>query len=264
MSTLSQKDYLLQIKNSMLLHFSHKDIYSTLKDVNQLFASGKEYGKTEEELCDELGSPKDFVNSLLQDSGHDKLIGYLAAWFISVFAVCTFIVYVLVTRNILLGCIITVLIPIYTWYLCGGFCLQELQNRPSKLGAGVVVFNLFGLVFVVAQQWIVFLLNDLPRIIGSDILRNCINKSYYISIILIIAFFCQLVSAICKLSGGHYLSMATLLLSCGIAFSMLLYTMFLKNYNAPTKNLFWCSAPCIVSIISSLLCSQYLHKKGKS
>ena len=45
MQVTCKEDYLIQVKNAMLLHFAHKDICTALRDIDELFASGKEHGK---------------------------------------------------------------------------------------------------------------------------------------------------------------------------------------------------------------------------
>lgn len=67
-SKLSAKEkYLFQLKNAMLLDFTHRKISSTLEDLDSLFDAGREDGRTEEETCRNLGTPKEFVDTLLDE-----------------------------------------------------------------------------------------------------------------------------------------------------------------------------------------------------
>ena len=112
MQVTCKEDYLIQVKNAMLLHFAHKDICTALRDIDELFASGKEHGKTEAELCHELGRPKDrfFFNIVIDIS--------------SILAIGIFSVYIFSSLNPVYWGALTIAVSVLIWNLCGGFCLN--------------------------------------------------------------------------------------------------------------------------------------------
>lgn len=67
MKSLNREDYLSATKNMLILHFSHKEIMAILKDVSDYFDEGILTGKSEQEICEEFGSPKLFAQKLKQD-----------------------------------------------------------------------------------------------------------------------------------------------------------------------------------------------------
>ena len=160
MKPLSKTGYLLQVKNHMLLHFCHRDIVNVLKDLKEMFTSGKEDGKTEEELCREFGAPKEFVGSLRMENAQDRF-----------FSLCFFIYDKcgcpvcgdgsdVSTVKCGFWCIPAVAIPLYFWHLCGGRSLCETEmstgkgdgRKLSAMGAG-------GMVLVAIQQTSAILLH---------------------------------------------------------------------------------------------------------
>lgn len=127
MKTLRKQDYLMQVKGSMLLRFSHKDICSVLEDLNEFFESGKKDGKTEEELCSELGHPKDFAEQLLHDNRHNKFLYYVFIYLVSAVAIGVFITYIFESLNPVCWCVPAAGIPIYIWYLCGALVCTDFR-----------------------------------------------------------------------------------------------------------------------------------------
>ena len=67
MNISKKEKYLKQVRDRMLFRHSHRDISSTLEDLNLYFESGTTDGRTEEELCDEFGDPQQFVCEISQD-----------------------------------------------------------------------------------------------------------------------------------------------------------------------------------------------------
>ena len=100
MQVTCKEDYLIQVKNAMLLHFAHKDICTALRDIDELFASGKEHGKTEAELCHELGRPKDFADHLVDTNDHDRFFFNIVIDISSILAIGIFSVYIFSSLNL--------------------------------------------------------------------------------------------------------------------------------------------------------------------
>lgn len=78
MNKSMQKDYLLQVKNKLLFHFTCEDIAVILEDLNQMFLSAEENGETEAEICSRLGRPHEFVEHLFQDHKDDRFLSRAA------------------------------------------------------------------------------------------------------------------------------------------------------------------------------------------
>lgn len=262
MNILCQKDYTARVKNAMLLHFNHKEIRSTLKDINELFETGKEYGKTEKELCNELGNPKDFVSKLLHDEHHDKFAYNLFTYFIGALVICAVAAYIYKPLNPIYWCIFTVIVPAYIWHLCGGSCLFELQNGFAKHKIVYWILNAFALISVVVQQFFALLLNTSGKIRSSDTFMTCLRLTYYLSMFLIVMLILFSVFIIYKLYHGDYLSLSVLLPAIGSICSSLSYISYIMSFNGPNALASVCSLPYMSGIILYLLSSHYLRKKG--
>lgn len=253
MDTLSQRDYVVQVKNSMLLHFGHKEICSTLKDVNELFASGKEYGKSEEELCDEFGQPEEFAAGLLWNSHRDKFFGRLFLYIAAAVAAGIFTAYIFDSLNPLHWCIPAVIFPVYVWHLCGGSCLHELYYHSysgiSGHEAAYAVCGIAASVLVMAQQVWAVLLGATERIIPMSILSTVLLAVYYLSMAAVLFFIQLSVLMIYRLYHGAYLSISALLMCGGVIWSSFSYIIYVKSFNGPNAFSSACSLPYILSMV---------------
>lgn len=262
MKFFHQKNYMAQVKNSMLLHFNHKDISSTLRDLNELFESGKYDGKTDVELYDELGSPKDLVNKLLHENHSNKFPYILFAYIASAFAICIFIAYIFNSTNPLCWCIPVVIVPIYIWHLCGVSCLYKFQNDYPNQKSLYIISVIVSFISVIMQQILVALLNTSEKMINSNTFKTCLFTSYYVSLILIVIFILFSVLTIYTTYYGDYLSVNYLLIALGTICSSRSYIIYIKFFNGPNMLSSVCSLPYIFSVFLSLLLFRFLHKKG--
>lgn len=260
MKSLRKQNYLMQVKGFMLLHFSHKDICSVLEDLNEFFESGKKDGKTEEELCSELGHPKDFAEQLLHDNRHNKFLYYVFIYLVSAVAIGVFITYIFESLNPVCWCVPAAGIPIYIWYLCGGACLYGFQDCTTGHKTAYAVFNRIVFVCVIGQQCLAFIPNVSEEAICLDVFHSCVAASYYLSVLFIVILILFAGVAIYKIYCGDYLSFNNLLLYMGAVFSTLSYVTYIKSFNGADMFSSICLLPYLVCVILSLVLPKYLRR----
>lgn len=119
----------------MLFHFTYKDIYRVLEDIKQIFKDGYKNGKTEKEICFELGSPTELVRMLKYSSCNNKLKLIIISFYTLMgMFLCSLIFHAYNTTNLALGCVLAIVVPIFLWNLCGAGCLYKLQQRKMVIG----------------------------------------------------------------------------------------------------------------------------------
>lgn len=144
MKIQSKKTYLTSVRNKMLWHFKRKQIRIALENLSSYFETGTAKGKSEKELCNELGSPDEYVEKLyrvtLEDVNavitkqHLKMTVYLI---LSVIIVLILIVRFLSGGTAPLYFCIPVIIcsPLLWFFLGGGFMLNvdtiSLQEKKQ-------------------------------------------------------------------------------------------------------------------------------------
>ncbi len=263
MAILHQRDYMIQIKNSMLLHFNHKDISFTLRDLNEHFESGKANEKTEAELCGELGDPKDLAANLLYDKKQDKFTRILSSYIIQAVGICILIAYVLNTMNPIFWCIPVILIPVYIWHLCGGMCLYEFQtvHANTKQKNLYIISFIISFITVIFEQIILILLNTRENIKSFPVLKICLFISYYVCVVLIVIFIVFSGLIIYRLYYGIYSSLYFLSINIGMICSSLSYITYIKFFNGINMFSAISSLPYIFSIILSISFFQYASRK---
>lgn len=247
MHAISKRDYLIQVKNAMLFHFDNKDICNTLKDINELFVTGIEHGKSEEEICYELGSPKDFVIKLVEDSSYDRLSFKLFTYIIGILGICILTMYIFHSLNPIYWCALAIAVSIYIWKICGGSCLNGFFTNLSHHKIEYVVYYLISVAIVTIQQIFTFQLNKL-----YDEMVLYIHISYYLSILVVLILGLFLLFIIYKLSHGSYLSLCILPLLVGIICSFLCFITYISLFNGPDVFSSICSLPYIIGNILSL------------
>lgn len=257
MNIVCQRDYLTQVRNAMLLHFSHRETCTVLKDINEIFASGKEYGRTEEEMCDELGLPEEFVRNLRRDSRRDRFFGRIFSHISAILAIGAFFVCILAFWNPLCWCAPVIMIPVCAWYLCGGRCLYELhgglQNDTCAPGYGRIHFicGVAALVLTIAQQGWVIALSAPERILSSDWLRVSFLAVYYVSMVIVLVFTLFSVLMIYRLFHGDCLAAGALMRAVGTICSSFSYLIYIRSFNGPGVFPVVCALPYILSVIVS-------------
>lgn len=179
MSTLCKEEYLEQVKNNMLLHFSRKDIHITLEDVNSFFESGVENGKTEEELYNELGNPKDFVHNLLYDRALDKFKYILFVYIISFSILCILFLLVYHYPTPLILCIPVIIFPVFVWYSFGSYCLLQIRNDSLNHHKSYIIYFFISLFIICAEQTFTVLLNINIRIVSSFMAKTYFLSSFF-------------------------------------------------------------------------------------
>lgn len=256
---LNKEEYLLHVKNAMLLRFRHKDIYLTLEDLNLLFESGVEHGKTELELCDELGTPKDFINNLICENIHHKFIYTFFKYTIGIFTLCMVLLLLFYSHTnnatpLFFGIPVTI-IPIFLWYYFGVSYLYRIRKESVSHLKKYSIYFILSLLFIIVQQSFAILINS-----NLDAVRPFIRITYILSSLLMIVSAIILLVAIYKIYKGYYLALGILTLSLGVICSSLSYNNFLMNFNMPGK-LCICSFPYILSIILAAIYFLFISKR---
>lgn len=254
MSILYKDDYLEKLKNAMLFHFSHKDILSTLEDISLLFESNTADGKTEAELCRELGTPKEFSHSLLSNKSSNKFRPFL----LCIYTIICFIMCMLTFcyPSFLLSIITLLIIPISIWYLEGSYCLLKIRPDTIKNYKIYFLFSIISLILIFIEQIFTYLLHNDIRISNSLIITT-----FYASSAFIIISIATLITAIYKLHKGYYLSFGILPISIGVICSSLLYNDYIKRFSSPATSYNICSLPFILGLLMGVFYYWNILKK---
>lgn len=254
MSILYKDEYLEKLKNEMLFHFSRQDIHITLEDTSLFFESGMADGKTEAELCNELGTPKELAHGLSPDKFSNSFRYALPG----IHIISCFILLLLVFRypGLLLSMIALTIIPISVWHMGGGCCLLQIRSDTAKHYKVYSLFLLISLMLIGTEQIFTVLLKN-----NISISIPIIKTTSYMSSILIILSIAILIISIYKLYKGYYLSYGILIISIGVICSSLLYNDFLKRFSSPAASYYICSLPFVLSLIMGMLYSWYILKK---
>lgn len=250
MKPLSKTGYLLQVKNHMLLHFCHRDIVNVLKDLKEMFTSGKEDGKTEEELCREFGAPKEFVGSLRMENAQDRFFLSVFLYMISAVALYVVMGAMFQPLNAVFWCIPAVAIPLYFWHLCGGRSLCETEmstgkgdgRKLSAMGAG-------GMVLVAIQQTSAILLHIQWKSGDWSMVKNAVVGIYGLSAgvaCIAVIFF---VVEVHRLYQGKYTAFYAMILNMGIICSSLFYITCMRSFNGNGDNIPVCAVPYLLNMI---------------
>lgn len=258
MKHFCKENYLSQVKNAMLFHFNRKDIHITLEDLNLLFQSGEEKQKEEQDICDELGAPKIFVQGLLENVPHDHFAARLFAYTFIGLILCAITIFAIRHYSPILTCFSVISIPIFIWNLLGGSCLYEIRTEPTKHLKKYGIYYVFTFPFIAVEQIIVILLNtDIPMA------QPYIFPTYYLSIALSVAAFIFLLTAIYRLYKGFCFPLGLLILCIGTICSSILFINYVYNFEGYSPTHYICSIPYTVSFFFSILYYLYtLKKKG--
>lgn len=248
MNTIGKEEYLLQVKNAMLFHFSHKDIHTTLDDLNQIFESGKEDGKTEGEIYNEFGVPKEFIHGLLQDN-HDRFMGRLFGSIFGALILCAFIIFAFCQRSQVLLCILAVIVPGFIWYLLGGSCLRKIRTESERSLKRFCFYHIITFLMIVAEQVFITLLNT-----SLNEVKPFGKGVYCVSSLLLDAAVIIAVGAIYSLYRGYYLSFGILILSCGMVCSLFIYMDYLMRFVDAGDSYIFGFLPYMVSFAFSVGC----------
>lgn len=261
-SKLSAKEkYLFQLKNALLLHFSHREIQSTLEDLDALFEAGKEDGRTEEETCRSLGTPKEFVDSLLEEEGRTRtskrLKIYIAAslLFCAALAVLYTMEADMDTRPILL-CLPVILIPAFVGYICGGFCLYRPSwKRAGSLKKYIVYLILSLLTVVVEQLFAVQIYYDYEPLVPY------VPASYNLAYFLVIISIPVCLAVFFEVNQGGCRSLSVMILAMGTIGASASYMRYLFRYIGEDTHWYPCSLPYLLSIVAAIIYSLYMKKR---
>ena len=258
---LSAKErYLFQLKNAMLLYFTRKEIRSTLEDLDVLFEAGKEDGRTEEETCGNLGTPKEFVDTLLEEEGRarssKRLKIYVAAGLLLGVALAVLYKWeVDMDLRPFLLCLAVILVPAFAGYICGGFCLY----RPSWKKAGslkkYIVYLILSLLIVVMEQaFAIQIYYDYKPLVPY--VPASYNLAYFLVIISVLV--CLMVFF--ELNRGGCRSFPALILAMGAIGSSASYMRYLFRYIGEDTHWYMCSLPYLLSIVAVIIHSLYMKK----
>lgn len=238
----TKNKYLLKLKNKMLFNFTASAIAATLADMNQIFDAAAEEGKTEEEVCRELGEPAGLVQQMIQEDSlkssfsNSRLFFLLLA--VGVVAGTGILWYLdkhwalgITYDTPYLWTLPALAIPALLWYLSGSCCLYEFpQNRK----AGRIV-NL--LVLVITLSCVVFEQAGLSRTVQDiDDLIPRKNLPFFAGEVAGIGMLFALILCIFAavlLFFGRYTYFPTLLLCSGFWFTSMMCRKSIARLDGP-------------------------------
>lgn len=242
MNMTTKNKYLLKLKNKMLFNFTASAIAATLADMNQIFDAAAEEGKTEEEVCRELGEPAGLVQQMIEEDSlkssfsNSRLFFLLLA--VGVVAGTGILWYLdkhwalgITYDTPYLWTLPALAIPALLWYLSGSCCLYEF---PPNRTAGRIV-NL--LVLVVTLSCVVFEQAGLSRtVLDMDIImawKNLIVAAGEVAGtgMLFALILCIFVAVL--LFFGKYIYFPTLLLCSGFWFTSMMCRKTIAGLDAP-------------------------------
>lgn len=122
---MTQKQYLDKLRNNLRFRLSDMEIDDILSDMRECFEAGISEGKTEEEICLSLGTPKDAAVSLLneQEKGTSGFIANLMEYWLPVIisiAVIGVFLYMAMDMEIRISRdsnIVFYIVPLILWFL---------------------------------------------------------------------------------------------------------------------------------------------------
>ena len=272
MNKSMQKDYLLQVKNKLLFHFTCEDIAVILEDLNQMFLSAEENGETEAEICSRLGRPHEFVEHLFQDHKDDR--------FLSRAALC-----VLAANGIAIGtgelsnvyntfllrypglpllawCLPAVFLTIFLWKASGGqslyaFRQQKKRNQRCNRLSGLLSFAAAGMM-----QIIVLVLYHQGN--SGGIATIAAHAAAAAGIFRYLAIFLAAMAGIGVFCGEYELIVSFLMLS-GFVSSAQLFVLTMQHYSGffASKWYLPCALPYVVSLLAAVFWSMGGQRKGR-
>lgn len=265
--------YLLKIKNRMLFRFTREEIVHTIGDLKQMFESGKENGKTEEELCLELGEPGAFVNALMKEESFQHVPGFvkmlsilLGIGFIfgisSLFSSFeTFLSYG-PFFTVFSYCLPVICIPLFAWHLSGGRCLYEFTpklpiTKKINLLIGIVTF-----LIVMMEQTVLFLLAD-TEAVSSKMMFLALTVSNIAEIGKYTAVFLEVMISL-KIFFGEYALFPALVMNTGFFFTSVFFGAVLARYEGSSAFSFLvlCALPYMTGLIYTGIWKWKLQRKG--
>lgn len=262
-SKLSDKEqFLFRVKNAMLLYFPHREIRSTLEDLDEMFEAGKENGRSEEEICQDLGTPKDFVQTLLQEDGRDRSVRILRTYIAAVLLLCIALAAVYLYPNLqirpFLLCIPVILVPACVGYVCGGFCLCRQSWKAAGSLKKYVAYLILSLLIVIEEQVFTIWAHYDPEPLIPYALA-----SYYIACFLVFVSILVCLAVFYETDRGGYRSFPVLILAMGTNSTAISYVRFIQRYDGPGKIWYLCSLPYLVSVAAAIFYSLYIKKRLK-
>lgn len=262
-SKLSAKEkYLFQLKNALLLHFSHREIQSTLEDLDALFEAGKEDGRTEEETSQSLGTPKEFVETLLEEEGRvrssKRLKIYVAAGLLLGAALAVLYKWeVDMDLRPFLLCLAVILVPAFAGYICGGFCLYSPSWKKAGSLKKYIVYLILSLLIVVMEQaFAIQIYYDYKPLVPY--VPASYNLAYFLVIISVLV--CLMVFF--ELNRGACRSFPALILAMGTIGASASYMRYLFRYIGEDTHWYLCSLPYLLSIVAAIIHSLYMKKRS--
>ncbi len=268
----TKNKYLIRLKNKMLFHFTASSIAATLADMNQIFDAAAEEGKTEEEVCKELGKPEEMVQQMIEEdslkssfSNSKQFFLLLAAGLAAGTGILCYLDYhwgLGITRDTpYLWTLPALCIPAFLWYLSGSCCLYEFpQNR--KAGR---IFNL--LVLAVTLPCVIFQQAGLYRTLQNlDALIVRKNIAFAAGEIagadMLLTLFFGLFAAVLQFFG-KYVYFPALLLCSGFWFTSMMCRKIIAGIDAPNHAwlpLFLTAVPYVVCLACDVI---WIWKTGK-
>lgn len=224
MNICTKEDYLEQVKNRMLFRCRHRDIRLTLEDLNLYFESGTADGRTEGNLCDELGSPAEFADDILQENALTRPRSVFAGYITGCLILCALGFQIVRYSDPLLSCLMVAILPFFLWHLLGGRCLFQIRKDTAGNHLKYMLYFVPAVAVSAAQQLVIALLYNNIRITSRTLLAT-----YYLSAALILVSLVVLAASAYRLYRGYYLSFGILTATTGAVCSSYFYNFLLTH-----------------------------------
>lgn len=250
-----------------------KDIIS---DYEEFFQKELDNGQSEQEVCDDFGSPKEIVQKIKNEEqilkSATKLLENRAKTCLSILLVCllTILYFFLGNRNghtVRYHVIYTLIIPVLLWYILGGnYIICSMKDVLLKTNLCFVLHGLTVVLF--AAFWlfnsfaIPYILREYPfGMMPSDV------GSYIQIIFYVLAAF----AAILAILGGYYFYQGKYYLftvvchSIGVFCSILMYGSTVRRIGILRNfNIMMVMLPYMIGILETVVIGLYIKKsKGK-
>lgn len=267
-----QKNYLLQVRNKLLFHFECKEIAVILEDLNQIFASAKENGETETDVCGRLGRPQEFVEQILKNHAKDRFLPRAAVYVLSAMGIgigtgaISDIYNTFLLRYpglpLFVCCLPAVFLTVILWKVSGGrslyaFCQQRKRNQRYCLLSGLLSF-----AAVLIMQITVLVLHQDG--ISGEMTAMAANVTAAAEIFRYLVIFPAAMAGI-GVFCGEYERLVSFLMLSGSLSSAHVFVLTMRHYSGffASKWYLPCALPYVVSLLAAIFWQMREKRKGQ-
>lgn len=252
MKSLNREDYLSATKNMLILHFSHKEIMAILKDVSDYFDEGILTGKSEQEICEEFGSPKLFAQKLKQDRPRQTWEVFFH-WTLFIISILLFL-HVWLKASQWECVVATIVFPFSLWNLFGGSALLEIKRKRNWTWE--IIISVIGFLVVLFEQAMIALCNQ-----NVTEMFVFIGKSYQVIFIIVVVILGGIIVDAFLLNRGYCERCCSIYIMIGVLYSSIQYLFFLRHFDAPSVKLYGGFLPFVIGSVCAGTVYFFLEKR---